>query len=261
MQSLEPPYTFRPDKYLQPDMVPGTDNPYKDVFERSGFWAMSSNPNSNWEIPEIVSARGCDPRFNPFDPGDSLCMGTLKLEKMVKYGHAWISTHSAQLGFTDTGADTEKATVYANYVGGNMYTGFWLSKSRDPRGVTEAHPMCPSSFSNGECWTSAFADSRAVTPQYCADKEDGIECRNKQPHWEPPFYCYGATDPIKFTRECWDPFSYRPDPGANKMSYYYWFSNNCENSFCPYGKALNAALGQPMPATGNPYVLATPVNP
>jgi hypothetical protein len=266
MQSLEPPYTFWPDQYLSPDMTPGVDNPYKDVFQRSGFWAMRNNPSSTYEIPEIVSARGCNPKFNPFDPSDSLCMGTLKLEKMIRYGHAWIASHSGELGFSDTGADTEKSAVFAAYIASNMYTGFWLASSRKNDPISNAHPSCGSGMSNGECWAFAYSQSRDITPDYCSNKADGTECKDKKPRWEPPFYCYGASvspgsapDFVAYVRDCWDYFNYRPDSGAVKMGQYYGFVQ-CDNSFCPYGKKLASKLGQTLPLSGNPYV-PNPANP
>ncbi len=260
MQSVEPPYTFWPDSYLATGLTPGTDNPYKDIFTRSGFGGYSSGTDPYY--PLLVSALSCDSKFNPFDPGDSLCMGTLKLERMVRQGYAWIENHPG-LGFTYTGADTEKAKVFAYYVASEMYRGWWGADTRNDFQAAADFPSCVSGQSNGDCWTQAFTASRAVTDATCNGQPDSYQCKGGKPNWNPPYYCYGATDFVSFVQSCFDPISYSADPGNKYMSTYYWFNNNCGNSFCPYGKALLKQIpNQQMPASGNPYIpdsLTTPV--
>jgi hypothetical protein len=262
MQNIEPPYTFWPDNYVPA----GKDNPYKDVFTKSGFGHGTTVADDTY-YPQLDAAQSCDKEYNPFNVGDSLCLGTLKLERMVRQGYKWIEDHSEQLGFTDTGKDTEKAKVFAYYIAANMYTGWWHANTRDESKSAFAFPTCASGASNGQCWTSAFYDSRQVTDDYCIQNpDDTIKCQNGHPYDNPPYHCYGYTDFVKFVRNCYDPFDYRPDSGANKTSTYYWFNNGCSNSFCPYGKALLAdinknGLVQPLPLSGNPYVLDQTVKP
>ncbi len=260
MQSVEPPYTFWPDSYLAPGLTPGVDNPYKDVFTNSNFSkSISGTYGADPYYPMLVSALSCDPKYNPFDPADSLCMGTLKLERMVRMGYAWIEQHPG-LGFNVTGNDTEKAKVFAYYVASEMYRGWWGADTRNDFQAASDFPSCTSGESNGDCWTEAFSESRQVTDATCAGQPDSPQCKGGKPHWDPNNgYCYGATDFVAFVQACFDHISYSPDPGAKYMSTYYWFNNNCGNSFCPYGKALLKKIGQPMPVSGNPYIPDAPV--
>ncbi len=240
MQSLEPPYTFWPGQYT-PD---GSDGQYYDIYQRSGFYPLGT----------IAAARDCDVYFNPFIPSDSLCIGTLKLEGMLRDAHSFIDSHRGQLGWA---ADYDKDNLLAAWIAGDMYSGFWGERARSADFVN-AYPGCSSSSTNGECWTQSFFESRTVNDTYCSSSDgqaDTIKCKNGHPRYEPPYYCYGATDIIKFVHDCRAPFSSRPvDPGAGKLAAYIALSNGCANNFCPDGRILGQALGLGLPASGTYYV-------
>ena len=267
MQSLEPPYTFWPDNYLSAADVAANANPYQIVFVNSARnqKAFSTDPNDDFRLAELDIARSCNPHFNPFNVGDSACIGTYKMAQMLKYGHQWIQTYKAQLGFGDGGADSEKSNVFAAYIAAELYVGFWLSGSSSRTyDSLNAFPTCPSQMSNGVCWAYAYAASHAVTDTTCttgADKDDKTKCQDGKPRWAPPYYCYGATDIITYINQCWfnpgHPFTYKAqDPGTQKMEAYYWLSNGCQNSMCPDGKVLMGPKGinQTMPVSGTPYI-------
>ncbi len=242
MQSLEPPYTFWPGQFT-PD---GSDGQYVDVLTRSGFWTGGGVGPSSLQM-----ARGCDPYFNPFSPADSLCVGTLKLAGFLQQAHSVIDSNRNKLGWAP---DYDKDNLFAAYIAGDMYSGFWGERQRSAD-FQNAWPTCSSGDTNGQCWINSFFDSRTVNDTYCASSNDTIKCKNGHPRYEPPYYCYGATDFIKFVHDCRAPFSSRPvDPGAGKLAAYIALTTTCPNSFCPDGKAFGQALGVGVPASGTYYV-------
>jgi hypothetical protein len=238
MQSIEPPYTFWPAQY-RPD---GQDGPYFDVFDRSGFRTTA----------EIGTARGCNPNFNPFLPADSVCIGTAKIESALRAAKAWINSHRPQLNWdTTANGDFDKTNLFAAYVAGNMYAGFWGSTAR--RGD---HP-CPSGMTNGDCWAYRFAQSWAVNATYCASSDGASDsrCEGGAPKWHPPFDCYGETDWMRYVQECELPFLPRAaDPGRTKIEAYIQLAKGCSDYMCPDGKVLFTAMERPLPASGTPYL-------
>ncbi|MCI0504212.1 hypothetical protein L0Y65_05910 [Candidatus Micrarchaeota archaeon] len=235
MQSLEPPYTFWP-AAMNPD---GADGPYFDVFNRSGFHTIS-----------LVGAKGCNPRFNPFVPADSICMGTLKMEGALRDARAWISSNRGKLNWG--AGDIDKDSLFAAYIAGNMYAGFWGSTAR-----AADHPRCSSGVSNGDCWAYGFSLSWAVNDTYCSSSEgqDDPHCEGGHPKKNPPYECYGYTDFIQYVQECEVPFlPRRADPGKNKVEAFIYLSNGCPNNFCPDGKRLFQLMDRTLPLSGTPYI-------
>jgi len=256
MQSIEPPYTFWPDSYLS-DSDKGK-NAYKDIFQRSGLWKKAvdaQNKDPDKEILQLVYARGCDEEYNPFDPSDSICMGTLKMEQMIAYGHAWISKNGDDVGVKE---GTPEADIFAAYIAGNMYGGYWLAdNTRNQQWALNLDNfICPSGMSNAECWRRGFIESKRITPQWCKDNaktdEAKKKCKGGEP-WKDPDAgkCYGYTDFVTYVRECWPTGRgmYNIDGGANKIAAYYWLLNSCD-TFCPADKKLATGLQRPItPAT------------
>ncbi|MFN7991069.1 MAG: hypothetical protein U0R44_02820 [Candidatus Micrarchaeia archaeon] len=251
MQSLEPPYTFWPAQYSPT----GMDGPYFDVFQRAGLIAQPFSTTNDTRVPALDLARSCNPNFNPFLPSDSICVGTAKLEFFLRAARGFINSHREMLGWG--ASDFDKDSLFAAYIAGNMYSGFWGSSTRSAD-FNNAWPGCSSSFSNGECWTQSFFESRSVNDTYCtsdAGSSDTIKCSGGHPRREPPYYCYGYQDFVQFVRECRAPFSSRPvDPGAGKVRAYISLSTGCSNNLCPDGKALLQAMNRSVPASGTPYV-------
>ncbi|MFH0885096.1 MAG: hypothetical protein V1861_05290 [Candidatus Micrarchaeota archaeon] len=235
MQSLEPPFTFWPAS-VNPD---GVDGPYFDVFDRSGFRTL-----------DLSGAKGCNPRFNPFVPSDSICIGTLKIESMMRSARSWITTNRGKLNWG--AGDLDKDNLFAAYIAGNMYAGFWGSTAR-----AADHPRCSSSVSNGDCWAYGFSQSWAINETYCASSDGASDsrCQDGHPKKDPPYECYGYTDFIQYVQECEVPFLPRQvDPGKTKVEAFIYLSNGCENNFCPDGKRLFELMERPLPASGTPYI-------
>jgi hypothetical protein len=210
MQTLEPPYTFWPAAY-HPD---GVDGQYFDVFERSGLVSGL----------DLSEARACNPRFNPFNAEDSLCLGTSKLERMYRAALAWVRVHRVQLGIAENDArGNERMAVY---VLGNMYSGVWGSRLR-----SADHPRCSSSINNGDCWAYGFSQSAAVNDDYCnsgAGGGDTQRCSSGHPARNPPFVCNGDTDFIQYVRDCELPFLPRAvDNGAAVLRVYTDLKSRC----------------------------------
>ncbi|MEW6722808.1 MAG: hypothetical protein AB1324_06100, partial [Candidatus Micrarchaeota archaeon] len=218
MQSLEPPYTFWPASHSPT----GSDGQWFEIFDRSGFHTIS-----------LDGARSCNRYFNPFIPADSICIGTLKMEGMLRNARAWITSHRSMLNWPAT--DIDKDNLFAAYITGNMYAGFWGSSGR-----SADHPRCISGQSNGECWAYGFSISWPVNATYCQSSDgqaDTERCQNGQPRREPPRYCYGYTDFMEYVRDCEVPYLPRQaDPGRGKVQAFLWLSNGCPNNFCPDGR-------------------------
>ncbi len=210
LQTLEPPYTFWPAAY-HPD---GVDGQYFDVFERSGL-------SSGLDFGE---ARACNPRFNPFNQEDSVCLGTSKLERLYRAARAWIRSHRAQLGIAEN--DTRGEERMSIYVLGNMYSGLWGSRTR-----SADHPRCSSSTNNGECWAYGFSQSAAVNDAYCnsgAGGGDTQRCSSGRPARNPPSMCNGDTDFIQYVRDCELPFlPWARDGGAAVLRVYQDLKSRC----------------------------------
>jgi hypothetical protein len=239
MQSLEPPYTFWPAS-VNPD---GANGPYFDVFDRSGFRTLDLN-----------GVKACNPRFNPFVAADSICIGTAKLESALRAARGWINSHRGQLNWGS--GDIDKDSLFAAYVAGNMYSGFWGSKSR-----SADHPRCSSGVSNGDCWAYGFSLSWAVNDTYCASDagQDDPHCEGGHPKKNPPYECYGYSDFIQYVQECEVPFlPRRVDPGKGKVEAFLWLSNGCPNNFCPDGKKLFQLMERSLPGSGTPYIPDNP---
>jgi hypothetical protein len=212
MQTLEPPYSFWPASY-HPE---GVDGQHFDVFDRSGLARAGL---------DLSDAMACNQRFNPFNPDDSLCLGTSKLKRLLNAARAWITAHARELGVNATDrARSEGLTVY---VLGHMYAGTWFGSA-----VTRNnHPRCSDYLRNGDCWSYGFAQSAAVTDAYCGSddgKTDGERCGDGQPLRSPPDICYGYTDFPDYVKDCEIPFlSARADPGASVLTAYLQLRSKC----------------------------------
>ena len=213
MQTLEPPFTFWPAAY-HPE---GVDGDYHDIFARSRLYGMP-----------LDAARECNPNFNPFNPGDSVCLGTVRMEAMMRQARAWINSNRALLGWSPM--DTARDEIFAAYITGNMYHGLWSSRER-----ASDHPRCSSSMTNGDCWAFGFAQSRSVDMAYCQSTDgraDSARCESGHPKVGPdparPVDCYGMMDFVQYVRNCELPYLPRPaDPGAVKMRIFYTIRNSC----------------------------------
>jgi hypothetical protein len=207
MMAVEPPFTFWPASH-HPD---GIDGQYFDIYARSGLYPLNLN-----------AARECNPNFNPFNPGDSACLGTGRMRSMINNALAWINANRSLLNW---GLDLAKDRAFAGYIAGNMYDGVWESRNR------VNHPRCSTSSANGDCWADGFARSWSVTTEYCGSGEgqqDAERCSNGSPRVFPPERCYGYTDFVRYVRDCEVPYLARPaDPGRAKMQAYYSLRNSC----------------------------------
>ncbi|VVC03037.1 Uncharacterised protein [Candidatus Bilamarchaeum dharawalense] len=240
MQSLEPPYTFWPAAFAPG----GVDGPLASVY-------LASHPADS----ELANAKSCNPvNFNPFNPSDSACMGTLKLEAKLKDAKKWIFDNRGKLNWQAT--DSEKDSVFAAYIAAHKYGGTWDAKGTTSR--KPGHPRCASTMKNGDCWAYGFSQSWPYDAAYCgtdAGRADTTRCDNGAPIQQPPDKCYGYTDFIKFVRDCEVPYlKSGRDSGAVKMQNFFWLTTNCTNSMCPDGKALYAAMQMTVPPSGTPYL-------
>jgi len=269
MQSLEPPYTFWPAS-VSPT---GDDGIHYDVFETSG------RNTPSFISGELTWAKDCNPtNFNPFNPSDSMCIGTLKFQKMVDAATSEVATYHDQGRLNWDRSDEEKDRVFATYVALHKYGGFWdlHGSTRCDGATTQLYPGCDSTDPNGECFTKAFKDSWKHNDSWCQDDAneddsmyeticDGDEARQDPPPFPssqdapcPPagkyYYCYGYTDFVKFMHDCMVPFLPRKtDPGANKINIYIALTDTCD-TFCPEGESLMDSLGVAMPSSGTAYL-------
>jgi hypothetical protein len=238
MQSLEPPYHFWPSEYLPA----GVRNDYSDVFDRSGF---DDNPRFR---SRLIDAKGCNPLFNPFNPSDSICVGTLRLEQSIIDARRWISRHRSQLNWPET--DLDKDNLFTVYVASHYYGGTWAQDTR-----RSDYVGCLRGTPNGDCWISGFVMSNTVTEEFCRTATGDYRCRDGHPLQDPPFECYGYTDIIRYINECEIPFTARGvDGGKRKTEAYLYLLNGCENSMCPDGRRLFRAMERSLPSSGTPYL-------
>ncbi|MEW6721882.1 MAG: hypothetical protein AB1324_01325 [Candidatus Micrarchaeota archaeon] len=209
MQTVEPPFTYWP----AASHPSGTNGPLNNVFARSPLSSMN-----------LADAQSCDPAFNPFNPGHSVCLGTIKMRNAINAATLFINTHRQMLGWP--ASDAERDRLFSMYVAGNMYDGVWNSSSRN-----SSHPRCSSAIPNGECWTYGFSMSRVVDSAYCSSgngQQDAERCSSGAPRVEPPARCYGYTDFVRYVRDCELPFLPRQaDPGAMKMRAYLGIVQGC----------------------------------
>lgn len=263
-QVIEPPWTFWPSTH-HPD---GINGQYYDVYSRAGLSRQAS----------LGAARACNDKFNPFNVGDAMCLGTWKMETNMKRAKNWVRSNAAafNLTFSEIDGGSDRARLLEAYISAHMYAGDW--DSAVSASLLSAKPLCimtvydPSytnpvtgsherAVTNGECWTDSFRESRRYGTAYCqsdAGREDSDRCSNGAPIQRPAEgICWGYTDFPKFVRQCragYLPIGY--DRAAEKMRYFLWYTMNCSSSFCPDGKKL-LALGPPfpsMPRSGTPYL-------
>lgn len=224
MQTVEPPYTFWPSTY-NPE---GVEGPYSEVFERSGL-----------KMLDLSEARACNPRFNPFDAEDSLCLGTSKLERVFRAARAFVAARRQMLGLPEKEAagavkilvggrqcgPAEAEKLLTIYVAGNIYSGTWNMK------VGAGHARCPASQRTGECFADDFQESSLANGQYCASKDgrsDHSRCENGQPRASPPSSCYGYGDFVSFVSDCELPLmSGKMDAGKAVMDAYIRLRDKC----------------------------------
>lgn len=254
MQSLEPPYTFWPSWY-HPEGISG---PYFDVYQRSGFYSAPRDENDT-RLPMLDMARSCNPSFNPFTPADSICVGTLKMESMLRAARAWIRSNGAKLNWnTGSGGDLDKTSLFAAYIAGNMYAGFWGMR------VGGGHPRCPAGQRLGDCWADDFHESWLVNETYCQGPNGASDyrCENGVPRRNPPLDCYGYSDWMSFVEECEKPYlSRKADPGRNKVEAYLNLLSGCSSSMCPDGKRLLSEMCNPAYGDINPRYCLGPNQP
>jgi hypothetical protein len=209
MQTLEPPYTFWPASQA-PD---GADGPYHEIYARSGMGNL-----------DLSMAESCNPRFNPFNSNDSACLGTARLDILLRSARAWMASHRAMLNWGPEDAASDE--MFAKYIAGHMYSGLWGARNR-----SSGHPRCSSAVANSECWAYGFSQSAAVSREYCGSDEgqaDSARCINGIPARDPPGTCYGYTDFVSFVRDCEMPYLQRQgDPAFSLMSTYIWLRNRC----------------------------------
>ena len=227
MQNLEPPVSFWPASHRSDSK----DGEYHDVLKRAGL----SGPPSSLDLD---SARACNPQFNPFDIEDSLCLGTKKLKYLLAAARAWIWSNRDKLNW-NVYKDTKKTNLLAIYIAANKYSGLWdmSGKARESTNKMSAHPRCSPSLRNGDCWAIGFKISWQVFPgikldkAYCesaAGKSD-MQCKDGKPHKEPPAFCYGYNDFMKFVQECEVPFlPTKRDLGAVKLKAYLDLKQKCK---------------------------------
>jgi hypothetical protein len=238
MQSLEPPYTFWPAAYT-PD---GKDGQYVDIYKKA---SMSGS---------LAAAKACDPKYNPFNVSHALCMGTALIEAKMESARTWVSKNHRFLNWPSS--NYEKENMFIAYVAMNKYAGFWDSTYRIN------HPICPKGMKNGDCWADRFLKSWTANESYCtpAKKEDPLPPECKSIGVPDKANCYGYKDFVSYVNACEIKYLPRPkDPGASKMSVYYWLTTQCENSFCPDGFKLMKGMNKPIPSSGTPYIPDKPV--
>ncbi|MDD5171914.1 MAG: hypothetical protein PHF60_02650 [Candidatus ainarchaeum sp.] len=264
-QTLVPPSTFWPGT----DTSNGLDGPNYDIFDKAGF------DTPDFRATTLQNAKDCNPDFNPFVPGDSICLGTLTYQQKFEAAKDLVSTYHTQGRLNWQSTDEEKDRVFATYIALEKYAGFWDKNLRDGGATTKLNPGCSSSESDGECWTRTFKESFSVTTEWCNNTENQdetdyeIKCEGDEPRQDPPpqpasqsspaptggpYYCYGYTDFVQFVHDCHMPFLFRKtDPAAVKMATYVALSEHC-TTFCPEGKSLMEALGLAVPASGTAYL-------
>ncbi|NYZ73681.1 hypothetical protein H0O00_00905 [Candidatus Micrarchaeota archaeon] len=264
MQALVPPYTYWPAS-VSPTGEPGENYPYyQDAVDR------------HIGVSSLEVAKSCKPNFNPFDPGDSICVGTAVFKDKLADAHEWLQNHHDYFNWPTS--DEDKDRVFETYIALHKYGGFWDSnlRVRTVNGVTAASawPGCSSSLNDSDCWAQAFKESWQITTKWCAENDEDsdpdydVKCKDGEPRGkatgEAPAYCYGYTDFVEYFHYCQRPFLTRQtDPGAKKLHMY----NNiltssldeCKNNvFCPEGTTFLAKLlkgsGKSPPASGDPYL-------
>lgn len=254
MQSLEPPYTFWSAAYT----IDGQNGPYyPTIFQANSHGSLL-----------LSQAKICNPvNFNPFNPADSVCIGTYKIQEKLKSAKIWMNANRGRLNWPAT--DNEKENVFAAYVAAHKYRGDWDANTRKSSVV---HPRCAEPTSNGDCWAYGFSKSWHNNYTYCASdmgQADTEDCDGTVPRREfengLPTKCNGYTDIIEYIRTCEVPWlKNNNDYGANVMAAYFAFTSRCSNSMCPDGKVLYHAMewDAKIPSSGTPYiqdpVVATP---
>ncbi|MBI5223305.1 hypothetical protein HY990_02690 [Candidatus Micrarchaeota archaeon] len=264
MQSLEPTYTYWPARYRSD----ATDQPNAPIFQDAYDRGMSGGI-------DMRGARECNPdTFNPFNPDDGLCIGTIKLGNRMQEARVEVARYhryrwddgSTQdlLGWAGSSGASEKDELMAAYIASSRYSGFWASRF-------SSNPECRG-YSDGECWVREFYKSRITT---CAAGPGGIggACRGENDPIRDWPTCAGYTDVAFFIRDCqmreeWMSAAIGPivnhrikDRGAAKMAIYYSLRENCgASNTCPdwgplYRNLQSAGYGrlQSIPTSGDIY--------
>ncbi len=237
MQTLEPPYTYWPANHR----TDNADGPYFEVFRKSFLYPLDIhnankgpswfNPGPSWfnpfksrYSPDIKDAKECNPKFNPFNSRDSVCLGTKKLSDAMRFARAWVLANRELLNWDSK--DTEKDRVFTMYVATHVYAGTWQSSAS-----THTSRMCGENETKGDCWMIGFSDRSRVDSEYCNEDAGKLpyECvAPGVPRYEPPHFCYGVTDVMQYMRDCEMPLSYSMDGiGQRVMEMYYRLRNTC----------------------------------
>lgn len=251
MQSCEPPYTFWPGNLLDG----GEPGPHYEIFDRSG-WDSDAFREGN-----LVQAKECNLVYNPFTPGDSICMGVRNFKSKFDAAHTWLVSYHSYLNWQN---DLDKDKVFQTYIALNKYAGFWDSNTRS-EGAFNANPGCDPGLDNGMCWMQAFHESWTTNETYCTSEDgvvDELRCKDGVPRGkltlETPDYCYGYTDFIEYVHDCQVGFLQRPvDPGAIKLGAYARMTEFCADkgaNFCPDGAAWYKDFEITPPVSGTPYI-------
>ena len=214
MQTLTPPHTFWPAKARSD----GVDGKYSDIFARS---RIGKNIILN-------SSKACNSEFNPFEPADSICLGTAVLGAQLELAYLEIEDlHSKGMLNWDRD-DHAKNDDLAIYIAARAYEGSWNSSNRDTFGGVGT---CPVAFSNGQCMTYGFFESWTITSDYCESDEgesDGFRCTDGRPRRDPPEACFGYQDILSYARDCFQPITRTgSDIGEKVLGAYYWLKNGC----------------------------------
>jgi hypothetical protein len=218
MQTLSPPHTFWPAKARSD----GVDGIYSDIFRRSGFGGKLN----------LSPAKACNTEFNPFNPSDSICLGTTILKAELKLARMEIlDLHIKGMLNWDLN-DHAKNDDLTIYIAAHLYRGSWHSSNRDTSGGVGT---CPVAFSNGQCLTYSFFESWTINSDYCQTdpgSTDEIRCEDGRPRIDPPEACYGYQDILSYARDCFQPILRTGnDIGEKVLGAYYWLKNGCEEHF------------------------------
>jgi hypothetical protein len=208
MQNLEPPYDY----WHSSKRHDGLTGPLYDILTKSALRNMS-----------LDDAKKCNPKFNPFNVRDSVCLGTLKLSRALAEAREWIITRRDKLNR----ANPENDKDLVMYIATHIYTSTFFSFKR-----SHLHPRCRSSMPNSNCWIQGYLDSWIVNASYCVKSSGG-----KLPQLcasvgvlknNPPKVCYGYTNFIDYVKDCEVPFLNRPvDTGAKVLEAYHKLRKKC----------------------------------
>ena len=282
MQSLESPYTYWPAKYTESNG--GFDGRYylEDATCIARYSSGTSSANTRCGYKNVVEVAGrseetslayaCNPKFNPFNASDSICVGTSKLAERMKSAESEIDDFIAGTGGKSKllsslylksikdNSNTLKVIQY--YFALNMYRGhYYTSKGSAYWGDqwVVGFDETLKAWDKQSDWgnTAKACEGDPSDPTLFKNPNMAVACNSvgkpKTCSYGGETYRYDEFDFIKYARVCHIKKDNKPAYASEILQTYVALTDTtkgCPQASCPSWKRLTTNLCSNSPASG-----------